>query len=197
MAKKIQTVTTEMLKPIQIINNNGQLKGLPKNPRLIKDENFEKLKKSITDCPEMTYIREVVVFPLNENYIVIAGNMRFKAMEELKFKTIPCKILHKSTPMNVVREIAIKDNNHSGENDWDLISSDWDGEELKDWGVDVFVASTLDVDKFLNESEELDTERGTTKLVFEYSNEDYEKVEQALTALGKKKEDVLFKLLKL
>lgn len=144
MAKKKETVKVEELKPIQIINNNGQLEGLPKNPRLIKDENFEKLKKSISECKIMTSIREVVVYPFNENYIVIAGNMRFKAMEELGFKKIPCKILPKETPMNVVREIAIKDNNHSGENDWDIISSDWNSEELNNWGVDVFVEEEVD-----------------------------------------------------
>lgn len=144
MAKKKETVKVEELKPIQIINNNGQLEGLPKNPRLIKDENFEKLKKSISECKIMTSIREVVVYPFNENYIVIAGNMRFKAMEELGFKKIPCKILPESTPMKVVREIAIKDNNHSGENDWDVISSDWDSEELNDWGLEVFIEEDVD-----------------------------------------------------
>lgn len=133
MAKKVQTVTTEGLKPIQIINNDGQLKGLPKNPRFIRTKDFEDLKESINECPEMTYVREVVVFPLNENYIVIAGNMRFKAMEELGFKTIPCKVLHKSTPVETLREIAIKDNVHSGKDDWDVIANDWDIEEIEKW----------------------------------------------------------------
>ena len=133
MAKKVNTVTTEGLKPVQIVNNEGQLKGLPKNPRFIRTKDFEGLKKSIGECPEMTYIREVVVFPFNEHYIVIAGNMRFKAMEELGFKTIPCKILHKSTPVKTLREIAIKDNVHSGKDDWEIIGSDWDTTEVGEW----------------------------------------------------------------
>jgi hypothetical protein len=133
MAKKVQTVTTEGLKPIQIVNNDGQLKGLPKNPRFIRTKDFEDLKESIKECPEMTYIREVVVFPFNEHYIVIAGNMRFKAMEELGFKSIPCKVLHKSTPIKTIREIAIKDNVHSGKDDWDIIANDWDIEEVSSW----------------------------------------------------------------
>jgi hypothetical protein len=114
------------------------LEGLPKNPRLIKDEKFEELKKSISSCKIMTSIREVVVYPFNENYIVIAGNQRFKAMEDLKFKTIPCKVLPEGTPIEVIREIAIKDNNHSGENDWDILEKEWDSKELEDWGVQVW-----------------------------------------------------------
>ena len=144
MAKKNNTVTVEELKPIQIVNNDGQLKGLPKNPRLIKDENFEKLKKSISECKIMTSIREVIVYPFNENYIVVAGNQRFKAMEELKFKTIPCKVIPAGTPMKVVREIAIKDNDHSGENDWEIIEKEWNKEELKSWDIDVFIEEEID-----------------------------------------------------
>jgi hypothetical protein len=158
MAKK-KGVELAQLKPIQIINNSGQLEGLPKNPRLIKDENFEALKKSISECKIMTEIREVVVYPFNENYIVIAGNMRFRAMEELKFKTVPCKILPESTPVKVLREIAIKDNNHNGENDWDVISSEWDNSELNDWGLEVFVEE--DVDYSILDDEDLEEQLTT------------------------------------
>lgn len=141
MAKKIQTVTTEGLKPIQVINNEGQLKGLPKNPRFIRTKDFEDLKESIKSCPEMTYVREVVVFPFKEHYIVIAGNMRFKAMEELGFRTIPCKVLHKSTPVKALREIAIKDNVHSGKDDWDIIANDWNIEEINEWNKNTPVSN--------------------------------------------------------
>ena len=134
MAKKKQLVTSLMLKPIQIICNNGELKGLPKNPRLIRDKEFKELKKSIKDCPEMTEIREVVVYTFKENYIVIAGNMRFRAMSELKFKQIPCKVLDKSISVVKLREIASKDNIHSGKDDWEIINSDWNIKEIASWG---------------------------------------------------------------
>jgi len=135
MAKK-KGIELIKLKPIQIINNNGQLEGLPKNPRLIKDDNFKALKKSISECKIMTEVREVVVYPHNENYIVIAGNMRFKAMEDLKFKAIPCKVIPKGTPIEVLREIAIKDNSHSGEYDWDIMANEWNTEELSSWDIE-------------------------------------------------------------
>ncbi len=153
--KKIEVVG---LKPIQIINNDGQLEGLPKNPRLIKDDNFEKLKKSISECEIMTSIREVVVYPFNENYIVIAGNMRFKAMQELGFKSIPCKILPKSTSKKVLREIAIKDNNHSGQDDWKILSEEWEKDELEDWGLNLEKEKEkkeegeIEFSEFINES---------------------------------------------
>lgn len=133
MAKKKISVTIAQLKPIQIINNDGQLEGLPKNPRFIRTKDFEDLKKSIKDCPEMTEVREIVVFPFNENFIVIAGNQRLKAMEELNFKEITCKVLPKSTPVALLREITIKDNVHSGKDDWDIIANEWDINEIEEW----------------------------------------------------------------
>jgi hypothetical protein len=74
--------------------NTGQIDGLPKNPRFIKDYRFEALKKSIQDAPEMLNLRELLVFPFNDKYVVIGGNMRLKACKELGHTEIPCKILH-------------------------------------------------------------------------------------------------------
>lgn len=159
MAKKKEIkIELAQLKPIQIINNDGQLKGLPKNPRLIKDDKFEDLKKSISECEVMTAIREVVVTPYNDNYIVIAGNQRFKAMEELKFKTIPCKVVPKGTPTKVMREIAIKDNQHSGEHDWKVLKEEWSKEEYEAWGLEdekekeVKTEGDIEFSEYLNES---------------------------------------------
>lgn len=133
MAKKI-LVTNQLLRPIQIIGNNGELKGLPKNPRLIRNKEFEDLKKSIKDCKVMTEIREIVVYPYKENYIVIAGNMRFRAMQDLKIKEIPCKVLDKSIKVAQLREIAVRDNVHNGKDDWGIIEADWDTVEFGNWG---------------------------------------------------------------
>lgn len=134
MAKKNGQIETIGLKPIQIMNNEGQLKGLPKNPRFIRDKDYQDLMKSIKEDPEMTQIREVIVYPFKENYIIIAGNMRFRAMCELKFKSIPCKVLPKEFPVKKLRAIATKDNIHSGKDDWDIIANEWDTEELQEWG---------------------------------------------------------------
>lgn len=116
--------------------NTGQIEGLPKNPRFIKDYRFEALKKSIKDAPEMLNLRELLVFPFNDKYVVIGGNMRLKACKELGHTEIPCKILPENTPVAKLREYTMKDNNAFGETDWDALN-EWNKEELAEWGVEL------------------------------------------------------------
>lgn len=117
--------------------NKGQLYGLPKNPRFIKDDRYLALKKSIEEAPEMLSIREIVVYPLeNGHYVVIGGNMRLRACQEIGYKELPCKILPLETPVAKLREYTIKDNIAFGSNDWDIIANEWDTEELTEWGVE-------------------------------------------------------------
>ena len=124
--------------PIKKIENNfGQIEGLPKNPRFIRDHKYEKLVKSIQDDPEMLLLRELVVYPLNNKYVVIMGNMRLRACTELGYKTMPCKILHSGTPLEKLKAYTIKDNVSYGEHNWDLIANEWDVEQLKEWAVDL------------------------------------------------------------
>lgn len=119
-----------------LMSNVGQIAGLPPNPRLIKDEKFEALKKSLTDDPEMLDLRELIVYPNPDEkgtYVVIGGNMRYNAAKELGLSELPCKILPESTPVEKMRSFIIKDNIAYGEWDMDLLSEDWDTEELSDW----------------------------------------------------------------
>lgn len=118
--------------------NKGQLYGLPKNPRFIKDDRYLALKKSIEEAPEMLSIREIVVYPLeNGHYVVIGGNMRLRACQEIGYKELPCKILPLETPVAKLREYTIKDNIAFGSNDWDVIANEWDTEELTEWGMEL------------------------------------------------------------
>jgi len=120
--------------------NRGQIEGLPKNPRIIRDERFQKLTKSIQDDPEMLSLRELIVYPIDAGkYVVIAGNMRLKAMQELGYKTAPCKELPKETPVEKLKAYTIKDNVPFGDTDWEAIAEDWDAEELAEWGLEVLV----------------------------------------------------------
>ena len=117
--------------------NKVQLYGLPKNPRFIKDDRYLALKKSIEEAPEMLSIREIVVYPLdNGHYVVIGGNMRLRACQEIGYKELPCKILPLETPVAKLREYTIKDNIAFGSNDWDVIANEWDTEELSEWGME-------------------------------------------------------------
>lgn len=119
--------------------NNGQLKGLPKNPRLIKNAKYDKLKESITNYPEMLSWRSLLVYPLdNGKYIIVGGNMRYRAMKELRHKEAPVFIIPKETPIEKIKAYTILDNNGFGEWDWDLLANEWETFELDDWGVDVW-----------------------------------------------------------
>jgi DNA modification methylase len=118
-------------------NNSGQIPGLPKNPRLIKDDRFSKLVKSLQDDPEMLDLREVIAYEYNGELIVIAGNMRLKACQELGIKEVPTKILPADTPLEKLKAYTIKDNVPYGENDWDALANEWDMDMLKDWGLEI------------------------------------------------------------
>ena len=121
--------------------NTGQLQGLPKNPRFIKDMEYEKLKRSIQASPEFLDARMLLVYPLEgENYITIAGNMRLRACRELGFKELPCYVFKKETPIEKLREFAIKDNANFGNWDYDILANeDWskDIDLLEEWGAPI------------------------------------------------------------
>lgn len=121
----------------QLEVNKGQIEGLPKNPRFIKDERYKALKKSIEDAPEMLSLRELIVYPHGEKFVVIGGNMRLRACTEIGYKEIPCKVLPAETPAEKLREYAIKDNVGFGSDDFDVLANEWDIEELTDWGMDL------------------------------------------------------------
>lgn len=118
--------------------NNGQLKGLPKNPRLVKNAKYNKLKESITNYPEMLAWRSLLVYPLdNGKYIIVGGNMRYRAMKELGHNEAPVFIIPKETPIEKIKAYTILDNNGFGEWDWDLLANEWDADMLDDWGLDI------------------------------------------------------------
>lgn len=128
---------TEFISLTLLDFNKGQLAGLPKNPRFFRDYRYEAMKKSISDCPEMLELRELIVFPyLNERYIVVCGNLRLRACRELGYTELPCKVLKPDTSVNKLREYSAKDNINFGENDLDIIQNEWDRAELQDWGME-------------------------------------------------------------
>ena len=120
-----------------LATNDGQIEGLPKNPRQIRDHRYEKLKKSIEDAPEMLNLRELLVYPQGGKFVIIGGNMRYRACKELGYKELPCKVLDAETPVEKLRQYAIKDNENFGEYDWDVVANEWDTAEMEDWGVEL------------------------------------------------------------
>ena len=116
---------------MQVVSIN-QIKPNPSNPRLIKDDKFKKLVQSLIDFPEMANVRPIVV---NQDMVILGGNMRFKAMKEAKWKEIPVEIVDWDESKQ--REFIIKDNVGFGEWDWDDLANNWDASELDKWGLDV------------------------------------------------------------
>lgn len=124
--------------------NDGQLEGISKNPRYLKESERDKLKKSLTDSPEFLEYKPLMVYAMdNGNYVTICGNMRLLVANELRldghseFDTIPCVVLKADTPIEKIKEYAIKDNVQAGNWDWDeLANGEWETDALQDWGVD-------------------------------------------------------------
>lgn len=105
----------------------------PNNPRVIKDDKFKKLVKSIQDFPQMLELRPIVV---NDDMIVLGGNMRLKALEHLGIEeTYIIKASDLTDKQE--QEFIIKDNVGYGEWDWDQLANEWDVEDLDDWGLDI------------------------------------------------------------
>lgn len=122
--------------------NTGQLisKGIPKNPRFIREGKYEKLLQSIKDDPEMLSLRELIVLDSgdkNVGYVIIGGNMRFRAMKELGYKEAPTKILPSDFPVDKARRIILKDNASFGETDFDALLSDWSIEDISSAAIDI------------------------------------------------------------
>lgn len=111
----------------------SEIKPNPNNPRLIKDDKFKKLVKSIQDFPQMLEIRPIVV---NDDMIVLGGNMRLKACKEAGLKELP---VIKASELNEdqQREFIIKDNVGFGEWEWEDLANNWDAEQLTEWGLDI------------------------------------------------------------
>ena len=126
----------------------SSVKNNPKNPRFIKDDKFKKLVKSIQEFPQMLELRPIVV---DENNIVLGGNMRLKACIEVGIKEV---YIVKAQDLTEEQkdEFIVKDNVGFGEWDWDMLANEWDTEKLQDWGLN------LPIDLSIDESQDLSSE---------------------------------------
>ena len=112
----------------------SEVKTNPNNPRIIKDDKFKKLVKSIQEFPQMLELRPIVV---NTEMIVLGGNMRLKACKEAGLKEVPIIMADELTEEQQ-KEFIVKDNVGFGEWDWDLLANEWDAVQLEEWGLDGF-----------------------------------------------------------
>jgi len=124
------------------------IKPNPNNPRVLRDDKFQKLKQSIAEFPKMLSLRPMVI---DENNVVLGGNMRLRALQELGFTDIEEAWVKRSSDLTEEekKRFIIADNVAFGEWDWDTLANDWDGKDLESWGLDVPQFDTV-------ESEELE-----------------------------------------
>lgn len=127
--------------------NTGQVEGLPKNPRKFSNKEVEKIKKSLSECPEMTDVRPLIVYPHGGRYVVIGGNLRLEGFRALGVDDVPCVVLPDDMGVDKLKEITIKDNGSFGTWDFDILDSDWGDLTLENWGVEVQITAEEEVKK--------------------------------------------------
>lgn len=192
-----EVVAQTVMLPIgKLETNHGQIDGLPKNPRVLRDQQYQALKKSIEDNPEMMTYRELLVFPHKGKYVVIGGNMRLKVLQDLGEKLVPCKIIAEDTPVDKLAAYVIKDNVSGGEWDWDELANAWDEDLLKGWGLELPSDWGSEEPSQGNNSEvDVDTFDEKIKMTFEFSIDENSFVSQALAKVDANKENALLKIL--
>jgi len=124
--------------------NINSLRANPTNPRVLRDEKFIKLKTSIQSFPDMLNKRPIVaVTDTDGKLMVLGGNMRLRACQDLKMKEVPV-ILADEWTEEQRREFIIKDNVGFGEWNYDQLANEWDADKLGEWGVDLPVMPDFD-----------------------------------------------------
>lgn len=161
----------------------------PNNPRLIKDDKFKKLVKSIQEFPDMLNVRPIVV---NKDMVVLGGNMRLKAIKEAGIKEINVDIVDWNEQQQ--KEFIIKDNASFGEWDWNDLANNWDAEELTDWGLDI---PNFNTEGFADKNKELslDDVIDSMTITLKYTEDEYHIVKDALLKLASTPEQAIWKLL--
>ena len=141
----------------------------PDNPRLIKDDRFKKLVKSIEEFPKMMELRPIIV---DADGMILGGNMRFKALQELKYKDIPDAWVKRADELTEEekRRFIIEDNVPFGEWDWDVLANEWGDVDLCDLGMDVPEVDyeIPDNNKEINEEEMQQTKNECPKCGFKW-----------------------------
>lgn len=162
MAKKQEqsehknTLLQSVFLPLSSLERNkGQIDGLPKNPRLIKNAAFDKLKKSISEHPEMLSYREILVYKHGDKYVIIGGNMRHEALKELGITNAPCKVLPPDTTVEQLKAYTLIDNSSYGEWNFEDLANEWDTALL--YACDIEVPE-LETNASLEEEAEEDTD---------------------------------------
>lgn len=125
----------EKLPITDLVKNEGQIEGIPANPRQWTKADVEKIAKSLKETPELFEMRPCLVYEQDGKYIVLGGNLRLEGALKNKEKEVPCIVVPRGTPVSKLKEIVIKDNGSFGKWDFDALANEWDDLPLTEWGV--------------------------------------------------------------
>lgn len=120
--------------------NEGQIAGVPRNPRKWARRELENLARSMEETPELTEARGAIVYPQEGRYVVLGGNMRLAAARKhLGWTELMCAVLPADTTVDRMRQIVQKDNSSFGAFDYDILRSDWMGfgYDYASWGLNL------------------------------------------------------------
>lgn len=170
--------------------NINLIKINPNNPRICKDHKFKQLVKSIQDFPQMLELRPIII---DENNVVLGGNMRLKACIEAGLKDVPVKQA-KDLTEDQKKEFIVKDNVGYGEWDWDDLANNWDAQELTDWGLDI---PNFDAGSFADQNKELSLDDVTDSMTInlKFTEDEYYIVKDQLLKIAPTPEQAIWKLL--
>lgn len=157
--------------------NEGQIEGLPANPRQWTREDITKIAASLKETPELFELRPIIAVPFKDMNVILAGSLRFCGAKENGDKDAPAIILPEDMPVEKMQEIVIKDNGSFGAWDFDALANEWDALPLADWGVPAWNTGadidydSLDIDTVGSEGE---SKTGMQSITFVFSQEDAE-----------------------
>lgn len=149
----------------KVVKNEGQLEGLPSNPREWTRGELDNLKESIAEDRIMMLARSCMCYPLEGEDLLIdlGGNMRRDGTEELGHATVPCVIFPLGTPVETLKRVAAKDNGHAGKFDYDKLANEWTDLALGDMGIDVWAMADKAQEEAASSSQSSDSsEKGST-----------------------------------
>ena len=139
--KQVQTLPIESVK-----QNTGQIAGLPSNPRQWKQEDIDRIAKSLNETPELFDARPLIVYPHNGEYIIMGGNLRYEGAKKNGMLSVPVHVLPENMDVEKLKEIVLKDNGSFGEWDFDALANEWDDLPLADWGIPAWKVGSVDMD---------------------------------------------------
>lgn len=170
-----------------LVMNEGQIPGVPKNPRSWTWDELDLLKESIRETPMLMDIRGCIVYPYEGRYVVLGGNMRYLASKAMGHTEVMCHVLDEGLPASKLREIVMKDNASFGSWQWDKLKAEWLGCPLQKWGIDA-PSGREAVEKQTVKAKE-------SNLVLEFQPDEFVFVQQLLLTAGKTSEEGLLNLL--